>query len=75
MYFLHEHPATASSWKNDLVKDILAMPGVRRVVSPMCSFGMTQEDELGTALVHKATAFMTNSDKIATRLALSLIHI
>ena len=68
LYFLHEHPATASSWKNKHVMDILDRPEVQRIVSPMCAFGMMQEDEEGEALVKKDTAFMTNSRAIAERL-------
>ena len=40
-----------------------------RVVSDMCVFGMTQEDEQGVALVKKPTAFMTNAPAIAERLS------
>jgi hypothetical protein len=68
LYFLHEHPAGASSWEEKCVTDLLDKPQVDKVVSDMCVFGMTQQDEQGTALVKKPTAFMTNSPAIARRL-------
>ena len=69
VYFLHEHPASASSWNTKEVKRIMAKPGVQRVVSDMCVYGMVQEDEQGTALIKKPTAFMTNAPCIANRLS------
>ncbi len=35
----------------------------------MCVYGMTQEDETGTALIKKPTTFMTNAPALARRLA------
>ena len=31
-HFLHEHPATADSWEEDSVKDLLERPGVGTVI-------------------------------------------
>ena len=69
MYFLHEHPAGAKSWQHEEVKRLLEMPGIKRIVSHMCAFGMMQEDEHGKALIKKPTAFMSNSSEILKRLA------
>ena len=68
LYFLHEHPDSATSWSEPCVKKLLESEGVSRVVSDMCVYGMEQEDERGRALVKKPTAFMTNSPEIARRL-------
>ena len=66
-YFLHEHPAGATSWKNEKVKELLDMKGVEKVIGHMCAFGMIQEDEQGEALIKKPTAFMGNCDKVLKR--------
>lgn len=44
LYFMHEHPLGASSWKLQEVQDLLATPGVSKVSSDMCEFGMELED-------------------------------
>ena len=68
MYFLFEHPANASSWSNRLVQGLLELPEVHRVVGNMCMFDMMQQGGSGTAMVKKATGFITNSACIAERL-------
>ena len=68
LYFVFEHPASASSWSNRLVQSLLEMPEVHRVVGNMCMFDMMQRDGQGSARVKKATGFMTNSACIAERL-------
>jgi len=69
LYFLHEHPTSASSWKESCVTELLQKPGVQKVNSDMCVYGMEQEDEQGRALIKKPTSFMTNAPAIARRLA------
>ena len=64
-YFLHEHPASAGSWKEPRMVDLMNMHGVERVVADMCCFGMTSHDEQGTGLVKKPTGFLTNAECIA----------
>ena len=39
-HFLHEHPATADSWEEDPVQELLRQPGVNSVVGHMCRQGM-----------------------------------
>ena len=39
-YFVHEHPATASSWREGAVKDLVKRQGVSMVVSDLCMFGL-----------------------------------
>ena len=43
-YFLHEHPATASSWKLPEVAALHCRDGVATAVSDACVFGMCAED-------------------------------
>ena len=47
LYFLHEHPDQASSWKHEKMVKLLGRKGVKRVTGDMCQFGMTQHDEQG----------------------------
>ena len=68
-YFLHEHPAGASSWRLPCMIRLASMPGVRRVVGNMCAHGMWQVDSEGPALVKKPTGFLTNSAKVAERVS------
>ena len=69
LYFLHEHPASATSWKEPCVTRLLNKPGVEKVTSDMCVYGMKQEDDEGEALIKKPTSFMTNAPAIARRLS------
>ena len=57
-YFLHEHPAQASSWQEDVVQAVEAMEGVFKTTVDQCQYGM--EDEDGSPM-RKPTTFMTNS--------------
>ena len=38
-YFLHEHPAQATSWQTDIVKRILQLEGVMRTNGDQCQYG------------------------------------
>ena len=64
VYFLHEHPHGASSWHNRKMLELLNTPGVHRIKSHMCAFGMYDYDHQGGGLVKKPTGFMTNSIKL-----------
>ncbi|MCP2505236.1 MAG: hypothetical protein NLN65_08075, partial [Candidatus Poseidoniaceae archaeon] len=71
MYFLHEHPYSASSWKEPCIDDIMSMDGVKVVRGDMCAFGMWQDSDKsneGKELVMKPTGFMTNAEGIAREL-------
>ena len=69
-YFLHEHPAGASSWQTPAMVRLSAAPGVVRVTGDMCAHGMWQTDKEGPGLVRKPTGFMTNSPCLAERVGL-----
>ena len=64
-YFLHEHPAGATSWELESVRALLARDGVERIVSDQCQLG--QETENGDP-IKKPSKFMTNSPCIAQAL-------
>ena len=68
LYFLHEHPASATSWNTRPVKEVMKLPNVQRINADMCAFGMMQSDEMGEAMIKKPTAFMSNSPCILNRL-------
>ena len=38
-HFLHEHPATASSWADPLMERLMKQKGVSNVVSDQCEYG------------------------------------
>ena len=57
-FFLHEHPGCATSWREDCVREVLALKGVARVVADQCQLG--QETEGGDP-IRKPTGFMSNS--------------
>ena len=69
MYFLHEHPYSATSWKLPIVQDLMKLDGVQVVKGDMCAFGMWQERDGERQLVMKPTGFMTNAQELAKELS------
>ena len=67
-YFIHEHPAEASSWKEPCIRRLLEKHGVVRVNGDQCRFGLTTTANNETALARKATGFLTNAPHIAKQL-------
>ena len=66
-YFLHEHPATALSWKEDTVAALVKSPLVHSVVADQCMYGLTSpsaEDPEKRLPAMKPTRFMTNSSQM-----------
>ena len=64
-YFLHEHPAQASSWGESVVMGIAGMNGVQVVVGDQCQFGAVDKD---SGPIKKPTKFMTSCNGIAEAL-------
>ena len=63
-HFLHEHPASALSWKEPQISALAKDPRVHCVVADQCQYGLTtpaegDPDKLMSAL--KPTRFMTSS--------------
>jgi hypothetical protein len=68
-YFLHEHPASASSWSMPEVIAVQKMEGVTTAVSDACVFGMTAVDSDGQErLVKKPTKWMSNAPRLLASL-------
>ena len=66
---MHEHPASASSWKLPEVTKMMNRPGVECIVNSTCMFGMTTKDEEGNeGPVLKPTRWMTNAPCVAQQL-------
>ena len=66
-YFLHEHPDTATSWREPCIANIMAHEGVGRVTADQCQYG--QSDEFDNP-VKKATGWMSNSPCLREALSL-----
>ena len=64
-YFLHEHPAYASSWQEDAMKELVAEPGVLTSTIDQCLYG--SETDIGEP-IKKPTKFVTNSAEMAKQL-------
>ena len=69
--FLHEHPATATSWKEPEIEALLSHPSVMAVVAHQCMYGLTTKTTKdGPKLpAMKPTRFMTNSPLMRDRLS------
>ena len=59
-FFLHEHPASASSWKLPEMQSLMTDIGTKKVNYHMCHFKMMSEDEQGRGLEKNPTGFLTN---------------
>ena len=66
--FIHEHPSSAKSWKEEGIERIAALPGVHKVSLDMCRFGLKVKTKTGHQLVKKPTCLLTNSKIIAETL-------
>lgn len=64
-YFLHGHLASASSWQERCIQNILKAMGVMKVVGDQCRYGLTSRDRDGDGPTRKSTGPMTNSVCIA----------
>ena len=67
-YVLHEHPASASSWDETCIQEILGMKGVNTVIGDQCCYGLRSRGEEGIGPARKSTGFMTKSAFIAKAL-------
>ena len=73
LFFLHEHPATALSWKGETVMALLKSPLVLTVIADQCRYGLTSpaEGKPGQRLpALKPTRFMTNSKFMRDQLSM-----
>ena len=63
-YFLHEHPQSAASWKEQCMEELMRSPLVLKATLHQCQFGLTSTDEMGLGLVKKPTTMLTNSVEV-----------
>ena len=69
-HFLHEHPATAVSWKEQEMMALARHPLVHCVVAHQCAYGLTTPDQDGNpAPAMKPTRFMTSSIQMAAQMS------
>ena len=71
-YFLHEHPAGASSWALDDIKDLEKETGVKIAVADQCMYGLKtygKDKKVQDKAARKRTKFMTNSQCMAEELS------
>ena len=54
-YFLHEHPKSANSWKEECIQEINEMPNVEIVEGSMCRWKMVGRDASGEEYIRKPT--------------------
>jgi len=67
-YFLHEHPATATSWRTEEMINFMGQPEVRRVIGDMCMYGMTTEYDGKSVPAKKPTGWLSNCPGILSEL-------
>ena len=66
-YFVHEHPAGATSWKMKEMVELAMERGVDVVTFDMCCFGMVAESEGELGPVRKRTKLASNSTEVLKR--------
>ena len=64
-YFVHEHPASATSWQSEVMESLAAEPGVVKATCDQCQYGM---DDLDGNPIRKPTTFLTKAAEIAGQL-------
>ena len=69
-YFVHEHPAEASSWHEKCIIQFMKKHGVVRVIGDLCQYGLKTTANGVTGPARKRTGFLTNSPCIAQQLNL-----
>lgn len=70
-WFLHEHPASASSWRLQEIRQVMSLPGVHVTIGDQCMFGLKTWGPDGRTWTRakKSTKFMTNSVEISKELS------
>ena len=67
--FLHEQPATALSWDEKCIADLVARSDVWLVAADLCQYGLTTAASDGQRLpALKPTKFPTNASQLADQL-------
>ena len=70
LYFLHEHPLGANSWRLRGIKRLLGLPGVRRHSGDQCQYGAkVRKGKLKGSPIRKPSGFMTNAPWLGAELS------
>ena len=64
-YFIHEHPAYATSWQEECIRKLLGESGVETATCDQCMYGCETSDGHP---IKKPTTFMTNAPELAKEL-------
>ena len=67
-YWVHEHPANATSWNLKTIVKLHALPGVEKVRADLCAFGLKTTVHGEERNAKKPTCFLTNSWCVAREL-------
>lgn len=69
-HFLHEHPATATSWSDPWIEKLMKHPRVSSVISDQCEYGLLTPDANGVPIpAKKPTRWMSSSPAMIQRLS------
>ena len=69
-HVLHEHPVGASSWEDDWMKKLLALPKVGITVADQCMYDLTTTDREGNIMpAKKPTKWASSSPQMLARLS------
>ena len=69
-HFLHEHPETATSWKDAMMIKLLSHPRVGTTVADQCQYGLESFDSKGKGgPCKKPTKFASSSPQMLQRLS------
>jgi hypothetical protein len=63
-HFIHEHPASATSWSYPKMKKLREKKGVGEVVGHLCQYGLTTRSSGGQAPAMKPTRFMSSAEEV-----------
>ena len=64
-HFLHEHPASASSWQVPRMKSLRQHPGVGETVAHLCQYGLTTSGTRGGRVpAQKPTRFLSSAPEL-----------
>ena len=74
-YFIHEHPAGASSWRIKEMVELLQMEDVGTVIADQCMYGLRTWKVRGEAPAKKSTKFATNSECVKLELGSDVTRI
>ncbi len=69
-YFVHEHPANATSWPKSCIEAVMKLQGVERVNGDQCQYGASvKSGPHKGAPIKKPTGFMSNAPEVLARLS------